>query len=264
MRSIAISNLKGGVGKTVTTISLAHILAAEYGKRVLMVDCDGQCNLTRFFCPDLPEDTLTVAEVLEGTGEVLWSDNVTEAGPGLLLLPASSGLYRLDIAAITRGGASLGGLRQFVEAAAEDEGAEVGVDVVLFDCPPGFTAASSAALLAAEEVILPVLADGFSLEGMVDMARQIQSLRQVNPRLRVTGVLLNQWRRCPVVEQGEALLRRMGLPVFETVIRRSEKVPESTIDKTALPSYSPTSSAGRDFRALAREIFGEVRDRGEI
>ena len=48
------------------------------------------------------------------------------------------------------------------------------------------------------------------------------------------------------------------------MIRRSEKVPESTIDKTALPSYSPTSSAGRDFRALAREIFGEVRDRGEI
>ena len=65
MRAIAIENLKGGVGKTVTTISLAHILTEAYGRKLIVVDCDGQCNLTRFYLGEVP-DTVTLAEVLEG------------------------------------------------------------------------------------------------------------------------------------------------------------------------------------------------------
>ena len=102
MRAIAIENLKGGVGKTVTTISLAHILTENYGKKVLVVDCDGQCNLTRFYLGEVP-DTTTLAEVLEGNHEPYWLDNVIEVKPRLMLLPASQNLYRLDLAALRRG-----------------------------------------------------------------------------------------------------------------------------------------------------------------
>lgn len=132
------------------------------------------------------------------------------------------------------------------------------VDVVLFDCPPGFTAASTAALMAAREIIVPVLMDGFSIEGMADMLEQVESMRDVNPMLRVSGILINQWHRSPVVEQGEALLRSMPLPVFKQTIRRTDKVPESTFRKEAVLDYSITSAASRDYKLLAQELFGEV------
>ena len=250
MRTIAIHNLKGGVGKTVTAISLSRILTAEYGKRVMLVDCDGQCNLTRFFIPR-EEDVPGVYEVLTGAHEPLWSDNVEWIDERLCVLPASSALYELDVAAITRGDSNLGALRGFIEAAEEDEA----FDVVLFDCPPGFSAASCAALTAAREVLIPVLMDGFSLEGMADMTHQLRSLRSVNPGLKLAGVLINQWHRSPAVEKGEELLRSMPLPVCRTVIRRTDKVPESTFTKQPLPDYSRGSAAAHDYRTLARVLF---------
>ena len=253
MRTIAIANLKGGVGKTVTTIALAHVLTEDYRKKVLVADCDGQCNLTRFYLGEVPEGP-TLAHLLEGDHEPYWLDNVVEVSPRLTLLPATSQLYRLDLAALRGGACRLTALEGFVEAVAEDGGAEV----VLFDCPPGFTAASTAALMAARELIVPVLMDGFSLEGMADMLEQVASMREVNPALRVAGVLINQWHRCPAVEQGEALLRSMPLPVFRQTIRRTDKVPESTFVKEAVLRYSATSAASRDYRLLAQEIFGEV------
>lgn len=259
MRAIAIENLKGGVGKTVTTISLAHVLVESYRKRVLVVDCDGQCNLTRFYLGEVP-DTITLAEVLTGDHEPYWLDNVIGVRPGLWLLPASQELYRLDLAAIRHGAGRLNALRDFLEAVAEDGE----VDVVLFDCPPGFTAASTAALMAAGEIIVPVLMDGFSIEGMADMLQQVTSMREVNPALRVAGVLINQWHRCPAVTEGERLLRSMPLPVFRQTIRRTDKVPESTFLKAAVLDYSVTSAASRDYRLLCQEIFGEVDDCGQV
>ena len=259
MRTIAIENLKGGVGKTVTTISLAHILVETYHQRVMVVDCDGQCNLTRFYLGEVP-DTVTLAEVLTGDHEPYWDDNLIGIRPGLWLLPASQNLYRLDLAAIKNGSGNIAALRNFLEAVEEDNE----IDTVLFDCPPGFTAASTAALLAAGEIIIPVLMDGFSMEGMTDMFLQVHSMREVNPDLQVTGVLINQWHRCPAVEQGEKLLRSMPLPVFRQTIRRTETVPESTFVKSSVLDYSITSAASRDYRMLCREIFGEVEYYGKV
>ena len=261
MRTIAIENLKGGVGKTVTTISLAHILVETYHKRVLVVDCDGQCNLTRFYlCAGQPDNGPTLAGILARDSEPRWEDNIIGVRPGLWLLAASQDLYRLDLMAIRDGAGGLTALREFAAVVSEDGE----IDVVLFDCPPGFTTASTAALMAAGEVIIPVLMDGFSIEGMTDMLIQVDSMRQVNPALRVTGVLINQWHRCPAVEQGEKLLRSMPLPVFRQTIRRTEKVPESTFVKSSVLDYSVTSAASRDYRMLCREIFGEEEYYGKV
>ena len=159
MRTIAVLNMKGGVGKTTTVINLAHILANDYRRRVLVVDCDPQCNLTSFYGA-AGVDGPTVADVLGGTHEPYWYDNVIEVTPWISILPASTQLWQLDLAAIQAGESKLNAMRDFVQAMAEDQE----IDVVLFDCPPGFTAASTAALMAAQEVIIPVLMDGFSLE----------------------------------------------------------------------------------------------------
>ena len=113
------------------------------------------------------------------------------------------------------------------------------------------------ALLAAEEVIIPMLVDGFSFAGMADMTAQILGLRKANSVIRLTGILVNQWHNSDVVRQGEALLRTLDVPVFQQTIRRTDNVPESTFDRSPLQIYSPGSAASRDFRAWVAELLGE-------
>ena len=99
---------------------------------------------------------------------------------------------------------------------------------------------------------------------MADMLLQVTSMREVNPALRVTGVLINQWHRSPAVTEGEQLLRSMPLPVFQQTIRRTDKVPESTFLKQPVLDYSSASAASRDYRLLCQEIFGEVQRSGQV
>ena len=154
MKTIAIMNNKGGVGKTVTAINLADILIQDYRKRVLLADCDGQMNLTRFFLPEYdPEVGYSMVSLLLGDGEPVWSDNVVPLRPGLNLVPGSLELYSLDLAAMSEGEdvRQTQRMLDFAEAVRQDEE----VDYLIFDCPPGFTAASMAALCAADEVVIP-------------------------------------------------------------------------------------------------------------
>lgn len=255
MRSIAIMNNKGGVGKTITAINLADIMVRKYHKRVVLVDCDGQMNLTRFYLPEFdPEINVNLADILLGDGEPVWSDNVVPLQPRLDLLAASQDLYDLDRRAIQFGKNGIVRLDDFVVCAREDGK----VDYMIFDCPPGYTVASVGALMAADEVVIPMLLDGFSHTGMEDMQRQIAVLRRTNPCIRIAGVLLTQWHNSEVVRQGEALIRGMNVPVFRQTIRRTDKVPESTYDRQPMAVYSPTSAATRDYLAWVREYLGEV------
>lgn len=254
MKTIAIMNNKGGVGKTVTAINLADILAGFYHKRVLLIDCDGQCNLTRNYLPDLDTDAVgNTATLILGEGEPLWSDNVIDLGRGLSLVPASTDLYELDRAALQDGVRRVRVLYDFVRAAEEDGE----VDYCILDCPPGYTVASINALLACDEVVIPMLVDGFSFLGMRDMRAQIANLQNARQSVRIAGVLVTQWRNADVVHQGEALLRSLKVPVFEQVIRRTDKVPESTFAREPVTRYSPTSAATLDYRAWVREYLGE-------
>ncbi len=260
MRKIAIMNNKGGVGKTVTAINLGDILVTDYHKRVLLVDCDGQMNLTRFFLPEFdPLVNTSVAEVLTGDHEPVWEDNVIPIMPDLGLLAGSSGLYDLDFRAISEGVSDTQALRRFCEAVEADGE----IDYVIFDCSPGFTVASVAALLAANEVVIPMLVDGFSFAGMMDMQDQLVSLQSANRSVNIAGILITQWHNSEVVLQGEALVRQMGVKVFDTHIRRTDKVAESTFDRQPIVRYSPTSAAARDYRAWLAEYLPEVRD-GEV
>lgn len=258
MRTIAIMNNKGGVGKTVTAINLAEELLRR-GKHVVLVDCDGQANLTRFYLPDFdPVLNLTLADELTGNCEPVWSDNLMPIKQGLDLLASSSALYDLDVSAIKDGSGAPERMMDFVKAAESD--AET--DFIIFDCPPGFTVGSIAALLASREVVIPMLVDGFSFTGTQDMAAQIASMRAANGSIRVTGILITQWHRSPVVEQGETLLRSMRMPVFRQTIRRTDKVPESTFDRSPLREYSPGSAAAVDYRRWVDELLGMEMQHG--
>lgn len=254
MKTIAIMNNKGGVGKTVTAINLADILAREYGKRVVLCDCDGQRNLTDFFLSDgFDEDICyTTVSMLLGDGEPVWSDNLMPVFPNLDLIPASSDLYAMDLESHRDGNYSPIRMKRFVDAARADKE----TDFFIFDCPPGFTLSSVGALMAADEVIVPLTVDGFSVRGLESMRKQIRRLRRVCSPGKIR-VLITQWNRSNAVLQGENLLRsEHHISVFKTVIRRTVTVQESTFARLPLAQYSRRSAATQDYRALVREILG--------
>lgn len=261
MRTIAIMNNKGGVGKTVTAINLADILVRDYRQRVILADCDGQMNLTRFYFPDFdPESEYTMVSLLEGDGEPLWSDNLLPVNKDLWLIPGSPELYTEDLEAVMEGQDQTKTRRvaNFVSCVREDNGA----DFFIFDCPPGFTAASLAALLTSDEVVIPMELDGFSVSGMITMQQQLALLRRSGLRVPRASVLINRWRATEFVKEVETQLREMAervqIHVYQQVIRKSEKVPESTVMGNPLAVYSPRSAAGVDFRRWVREFMGEV------
>ena len=136
MKTIAIMNYKGGVGKTVTTINFAAELAAA-GKSVIVMDADGQCNLSDIFRADTLHGGTTY-EVLTGETGCCWDELVQDTPvEGVKIVPASAELPKADIAALTGERLAKNGIRDFCLAVAEDEGA----DYILIDCPTAYNAA---------------------------------------------------------------------------------------------------------------------------
>lgn len=248
LRTTAIVNLKGGVAKTTTTINLAAILANAKA-HVLIIDADSQCNCTEFF--DANPSLGNLAGILR------MADDVTEplttalsciqrtTYPNLDILPADDSLMDLDLSKVELGKCNVNILRTLVEALKND------YDFILIDCPPAFNAASAAALVAADDVIIPIKLDAFSLRGMTNLMRQISNMRRINPRLRIAGVLPTMWYKDPEIVDAENELRRAGLPVFPH-IRRSDKVDRMTFRQDPLLICSPNSAAGVDYRKLAQ------------
>lgn len=250
MKAIAILNLKGGVGKTVTAVNMAHILAAEHKQRVLLVDCDSQCNATEFLGLRPDEEDNTLDKLLLGEcpecSELIYPTDYT----GLDILPASDGLMDLDMSHIADKRVHGRVLAELCENVSD------AYDYVIFDCPPAFNAASAAALLAADEVIVPIKLDAFSVRGLANVSRQIDNIKRINGSIRIAGALVTMWRNVPVVLEAEGSLRDCGLlPVFQTVIRRTDKVDEMTFERKPIAIYSPRSAAGYDYRAFVQEYL---------
>lgn len=257
MKTICIMNLKGGTGKTVTSINLAAVLARRYRQRVLLVDADHQGNTSSFFKADLAGDTLL--EVLTGGSDPYWENVIQHTDyEGLDILPADMSLAELDAAPLPGGGRALWRLRELLDVL-EKDGA---YDYVVVDMPPAFSFAARAALLAADEVIIPIKLDAFSVGGMAELLKQVRSLEKVNPRLTVAGVLITMWRNIEVIRQAEAALRGGSVPVFQTTIRRTDRVDESTFQRQPLSVYSPGSAASVDYARFVQEYLAGGADNG--
>ena len=251
MRTIAIVNRKGGVGKTTTAVDLAYVLATSHRLRVLLVDADGQANATQLLLP--PGDYAGLGALMRGLAVCYDELTVPTDVPGLDVLPASEDLWALDLeAAGGDRGRCYRALRDMREAMEEDDA----YDMVVIDCPPNLSAACVSAILASDAVVIPVLSDACSATGVAGLLDQIDSLRRIRLDIRVAGVLVNQWHRSQVAEEAAACLRADGrVPVYDTVIRRTDKVPESSWAGMAVQQWSPWCSAARDYRAWAAELL---------
>lgn len=261
MRTIAICNQKGGVAKTTTTVNLAANLAADRKKRVLVIDTDSQGNATSFLGGD--RDLVGMASLLQGE---ICSGNPLEIQKTNVerveLVSASPELMDLDLTKAGDGMVDvhcLRKLRRFIEEAQKDDFAPVyfgePYDYCLIDCPPAFNAASSAALIAADEVLIPVKLDAFALEGMANLLRQIQNMRRINPKLRLLGVLPVMWYQSESTLQAEKALRLAGFKVLPR-IRRSNRVDDMTYAQKPLIVCSPRCGSCQDYRRLAAWLDG--------
>lgn len=253
IRTTAILNLKGGVAKTTTTINMAAILAKDHGKRVLLIDADAQCNTTEFFGAEPEGDTL--AHILRDapsseSPEVMAVLAIQSTKhKGVDIIPADDSLMDLDLNAVSQGTVSTNVLRYLVESVKNR------YDYVLIDCPPAFNAAAAAALVAADDVIIPIKLDAFSLRGMGNLMRQIKNMRRINPRLKLAGCLPTMWYADEKIRLAEQQLKDAGLRIFHH-IRRSDKVDDMTFQQEPLLVSSPRSGAGIDYRKFVTEYVG--------
>lgn len=256
MKTIAICNLKGGVAKTVTTVNLAADLAHFHQKRVLVIDADSQANATEFLgggreghslatllrMPKTERTKFTLA--FEASAQTITASTV----PAVDLLPADDSLMDLDLSKVEEGSAYVSCLRDL-----RPELERSGYDFTLIDCPPAFNAAAAAALLAADEVIIPIKLDAFSLRGLANLSRQIQNMRKINPDLRIAGLLPVMWYESAENTNALATLRESLLHVFPR-IRRSTMVDAMTYRQAPLYITSPKSGACHDYKTFAARI----------
>ena len=256
MRTIAVLNLKGGVAKTTTVINLADQLA-DAGKRVLVVDADSQCNTSDFFgAEDIDGSLYTILTHCVSDIDGRFVCCINEISDNLNVVPATSRLMELDLTAISSGSVHPASLRKFLLMLDETE--ETPYDFCLIDCPPGFTASCSAALLAADEVLIPSTLDAFSLAGMANLAAQIGTMRKINSRLRLLGVLPTMVTGMDHANDALQQLREAGMPVVLPVVPRSDKVNGMTWEREPLRAYSPRSGPGRAYRIIAERLMGGV------
>ena len=261
MRTTAILNLKGGVAKTVTCVNMAAILAADYGKRVLVVDADSQANTTEFFGGDPEEGRLSALlrypsfDGNTGRETMCWASVQPVAGYNMNLIAADDTLMDLDLSAVKGGSVRVDCLKE-VRAIIEKEPPVESwlkpiygepIDYMLIDCPPAFNAACAAALLAADDVIIPIKLDAFSLRGMANLMRQIANMRKINPKLRVAGLLPTMVYKSEKISAALEALRASKLFVFPA-IRKTNKVDDMTFAQKPLIESSPKSAACVDYR----------------
>lgn len=253
IRTTAIVNLKGGVAKTTTVINMAAILARDHNARVLIIDADSQCNTTEFMGVSPEGDTLS--HILRDGPQYESPEAIAVLAiqatkrKNVHIIPADDSLMDLDLTSVSNGTVQANVLRCLVEAVSEV------YDYVLIDCPPAFNAASAAALVAADDVVIPIKLDAFSLRGMANLMRQIRNMRRINPRLKVAGILPTMWYNSQKIVAAEKQLREAGLTMFSH-IRRSDKVDDMTFEQEPLLVCSPNSAAGVDYRRFVNEYAG--------
>jgi chromosome partitioning protein len=248
MRSIALTNQKGGVAKTTTAVNLGACLA-EIGKRVLLVDLDPQANLTSWFGIKQEELEKSIYNVLVGEAEI---EEVLKDSRVKKLMVAPS---TVELAGAERLLANEAGRESVLKRKLSI--LKEYYDYILLDCPPSLGLITINALTAAREVFIPVETKILALNGLVTLVSTIQLVKEsLNPQLEVTGIIpcMYDGRTNLSREVVKQLRDRFGQKVFKTFIRENIRLAECPISGLPIHLYAPGSPGAQDYMNLAMEV----------
>ncbi|GAB3554073.1 chromosome partitioning protein [Actinopolyspora lacussalsi] len=247
---LAMCNQKGGVGKTTSTINLGAALA-EYGRKVLLVDFDpqGALSVGLGVQPHQLEQTIynVIMERSAELREVIRSTSVS----GMDLLPSNIDLSAAEVQLVAEVGRE-----QALERALRPVRAEY--DFVLVDCQPSLGLLTVNALAAAHGVMIPLECEFFSLRGVALLIDTIEKVRdRLNPDLEISGILATMFdpRTLHSREVMSRVVEAFGDIVFDSVINRTVRFPETTVAGEPITRWAPRSSGSKAYRSLAREVI---------
>lgn len=249
---IALFNQKGGVGKTTSTINLGAALT-ELGRKVLLVDFDPQGGLSLGLgvnAHTLPLEQTVYFALMDPTADV---DQIIlkSSVPGLDFLPANRDLGTAE----TTLGAEIGG-QQFLKRTLNS--LKDRYDVILIDCQPTMGQLTINALVAADEVIVPLQCEYFALHGFIELERNLDKVKNfLNPNLKLIGILATMFDK-KTVHNREVLttiIEKYPDDVFETIIAKTIRFPETTVVGEPITTYASSSGGAASYRRLARELI---------
>ena len=253
LKTIAISNEKGGVAKTTTTLSLGAALV-EFGQRVLLVDLDAQANLTLSLGLEPGESERTSSDIMLDNAPMAAVCRKTDV-ENLDLIPSSSRIETSEqFLPMRTNHTSI--LRQ---AIAKDP---LPYDYILFDCPPMLGAVTQNALAAADLLLIPTQAEYFSAYALRNMMSLIRRIREeVNPDLayRILVTMLDRRNRTHR-NINDQLRATFGEGVFNTIIEMDTKLRESPIAGMPITHYKPNARSSTQYRVLAQELMEYAKE----
>lgn len=257
-RILAVTNQKGGVGKTTTAINLGAALA-RLKKRVLIVDLDPQGNASTGL-GIVPSDRMFTTYDLLVDDAALRNVVVPTQAENLFIAPATTDLSSADVDLVgNRNRTTL--LRTALRAQGNPS-----FDVILIDCPPALSLLTVNALVAADAALVPLQTEFFALEGLSQLLLTVRQVRETaNPDLRVEGVVLTMFDQrnnlCRQVE--EDARETLGGLVYETRIPRNVRVSEAPSFALPVIDYDPASRGSEAYLELAREFLerNEVKEK---
>lgn len=250
---IAITNQKGGVGKTTTAINLAYYLA-KLGKKTLLIDFDPQGNASSGLGVDKHDLDLTMADVLAGS-KTLSEVIVATDYKNLWLAPTTPVLANTEVE-LARAERRFSRLRKAIDSISGE------YELILIDCPPSLSLLTVNALIAAKYVLMPVQTEFYALEGLGQLLETMKIVRSgMNPGLELLGVLPTMVDSRTVLSgQVVAEIKKyFNQKVFRNVVPRNIRLAEAPSYGVPVGEYDRFSKGARSYKALAKEVLSRVQ-----
>ena len=252
---IAIVNEKGGVGKTTTATTIAYLLGKQ-GKKVLLIDFDGQANSTMIMGNKNPNEIeITISTLIN---KVITKDSLPPKddyiikNKGIDLIPANSNLFTLE-----RNLCNIN-FREYILQSLIDE-IKIDYDYIIIDCMPQIGTPMINVMMSSDSLIIPTQAEILSAKGLSELVKHYLTIKNINRKLNIDGILITMDTKNTIAsKEVKKILNesfKQHINIFDIVIPRSTKVSEANIYKQTICEYMPENAVSKAYEQLVQEMM---------